>query len=260
MANCNKCGAHNDATSEFCQNCGESMRTATLPPQAQTALQKGLLGKIERTIYFRVARGFAWFVLVFSLLGFVGAGFLSANAARQYFKGEESVSKDDVMVAIAANKASRTAGTNGRATQDTQVDPKAEGMLTTAIAELFNLLSKEDQGKVSGKEQFRSQMLQMASGVKGTDNANEQIEYLQEVKKVVSGVSPESERLDAIETFSQLKMKSRERAASGKATAQNQLMYSAAAVLSFAALITLVSMVLVSLAIERNTRKLEGAP
>ena len=262
MANCNKCGAHNDATSEFCQNCGASMRTATLPPQAQPALQKGLIGKIERTIYFRVARGFSWFILVFSLLGFVGAGFLAANAAREYFKGEESVSKDDVMAAIATRKASRTAGTNASATHELKLDPKAEGDLAREIAELFNLLSKEDQGRVGGKERFRSLMLETASGVKGTGtgNANEQIEYLQEVKKVVSGFLPESERWDAIVTFSQLKMKSRELAASRKDSAQAQLTYTAAAVLSFAALITLVSMVLVSLAIERNTRKLEGAP
>ena len=260
MANCNKCGALNDATSEFCQNCGASMRTATRPPQAQPALQKGLLGKIERTVYFRVARGFSWFVLVFSLLGFVGAGFIAAIGASEYLKGEATVSKDDVMLAIAVRKARRTAGTNADATQEIKLDPKAEGELTQVVAEIFNLLSKEDREKVGGKESFRRQMLEMASEVKGTGSANQQIEYLQEVKKVVNGVSPDSERLEAIGIFSQLKMKSREQAASGKAAAHIQLMYSAAAVLSFAALITGVSMVLVLLAIERNTRKLEGAP
>ena len=177
MANCNKCGALNDATSEFCQNCGASLLTATRPPQAQPALQKGLLGKIERTIYFRVARGFSWLVLVFSLLGFVGAGFIAAIAASEYLKGEATVSKDDVMLAITVRKARRTAGTNADATQEIKLDPKAEGELTQVVAEIFNLLSKEDREKAGGKERFRSQMLEIASKVKvkGTGNANEQI-------------------------------------------------------------------------------------
>ena len=164
------------------------------------------------------------------------------------------------MLAIAVRKARRTAGTNADATQEIKLDPKAEGELTQVVAEIFNLLSKEHQEKIGGKERFRSEMLNVASEAKGTGSANQQIEYLQEVKKVVSGFLPESERWDAIVTFSQLKMKSREQAASRKDSAQAQLTYTAAAVLSFAALITLVSMVLVSLAIERNTRKLEGAP
>lgn len=272
MAKCNQCGAMNDVASEFCQNCGASLLTTslspreqvepqkvllnkTLPPREQVAPQNGLLSKIEQSIYFRIARGFAWFLLVFSLLSFVGAGFIAVGTAREYFKGQETVSTDDVKVAIATSKANRTRGAEGQPTQETQLDPKAEGMLATEIAELFNLLSAEDQKTVGGKEQFRKSMLEMAAEVKGTNNAYEQIESIREVKKVVREFLPQSERLDAIKAFFGLKINSMKLAESRKAAARAELMYSGGAMFSAAAIITLLTMVLVLLAIDRNTRK-----
>ena len=159
MAKCDKCGAMNDAASEFCQNCGASLRATSPPPRAQAGSQRSLLSTIERSIYFRIARGFAWFLLVFSLFSLVGAGFIATNAALEFFKGEDAVSKEDVKIAIAANKTARTSGARSEATQETQLDPKAEGMLATEIAQLFNLLSLDDQGKGGGKENFRRQIL-----------------------------------------------------------------------------------------------------
>jgi len=254
MAKCDKCGATNDTTSEFCQECGASLRAASLPPRAQPESQRSLLSKIERSIYFRIARGFAWFLLVVGLLSLVGAGFMATNAAREYFKGEEAVSKDDVQVAIAAVKARRTGGTKTEATHETQLDPKAEGMLATEIAELFNLLPLEAQ-KGIGKEDFRKKTLEMASRVKGTNNVNGQIAILRELNKVVGQVLPQADRIEAIGTFFELKMNSVNRAESRKAAALATLTYSGGAVFSAAALITLLTMVLVLLAIDRNTRK-----
>lgn len=255
MTKCNKCGAMNDAASEFCQNCGTSLLTTSLPLRKQADPQKGLLSKIEQSIYFRIARGFAWFLLVLSLLGFVGAGFIAAGAAREYFKGQETVSMDDVKVAIAASKANRNNRAKGQATQEAQLDPKAEGLIATEIAELFNLLSVEDQQTVGGKEQFRKSMLEMAAEAKGTNNAFEQIESIREVKKFVREFLPQSERLLAIQFFIGLRTDSMKKAESRKAEARANLMYSGGAVFSAAAIITLLTMVLVLLAIDRNTRK-----
>ena len=253
MTKCNKCGAMNDVASEFCQSCGTS--TTSLPPREQVAPQNGLLSKIEQSIYFRIARGFAWFLLVLSLIGFVGAGFIAAGAAREYFKGQETVSMADVKVAIATSKANRSNRAKGEATPEAQLDPKAEGSLATEIAELFNLLSVEDQQTVGGKEIFRKQMLEMATEVKGTNNAYEQIESIREVKKFVREFLPQSERLLAIQFFIGLRTDSVKKAESRKAEARANLMYSGGAVFSAAAIITLLTMVLVLLAIDRNTRK-----
>ena len=76
-----------------------------------------------------------------------------------------------------------------------------------------------------------------------------------EAKKVLSEVLPQSDRLDAILTFFELKMNSVNKAESRKAAALAKLTYSGGAVFSAAALITLLTMVLVLLAIDRNTRK-----
>lgn len=255
MTKCNQCGAINDVASEFCQNCGKSLLPTSLPHRERATLQMGLVSKIEQTIYFRIARGFAWFLLVFSLLGFVGAGFIAAGEAREYFKGQETVSMDEVKAAIAASKANRNNRAKGQATQEAQLDPKAEGLVATEIAELFNLLSVEDQQTVGGKEQFRKSMLEAAAEVKGTNNAYEQIESIREVKKFVREFLPQSERLLAIQFFIGLRTDSMKKAESRKDAARNNLMYSGGAVFSAAAIITLLTMVLVLLAIDRNTRK-----
>ena len=255
MTKCNKCGAMNDVASEFCQNCGTSLLTTSLPLREQADPQKGLLSKIEQSIYFRIARGFAWFLLVLGLLGFVGAGFIAGGAALEYFKGQEPVSTDDVKVWIAARKASNNNRAKGEATQEAQLDPKAEGMLATEIAELFNLLSVEDQKAAGGKELFRKQVLELAAAVKGTNNAYEQVESLREVRKFVREFLPQSERLGAIGAFFELKIDSMKKAESRKAEARANLMYSGGAVFAAAAIITLLTMVLVLLAIDRNTRK-----
>lgn len=264
MSACAKCGSTNEAGSEFCQNCGASMQAAIASGVGSSRFSgaagfigsvgagKGTLTFIERTIYFRIARVFAWLLLVLSLLGLVGGVYLTAGSARQYMKGEGAVSVDDVKAAIAAHKAGSTARADGESAQ-TQLDPKAEGQLTTVAAEIFNLLSAEDQNRDGGKGAIMSQLRTTAEIVNGA-SVGAQIDFLREMKMVVSEIQPQSDRRDGMRAFINLKQNYKKQAAARKAAAEMDLMKGGGAVLSFAALITLVSMVLVMLAVERNTR------
>jgi hypothetical protein len=264
MSVCAHCGSNNEAGSEFCQNCGKSMLAARASGSGSSRFAgvassvgnvdagKGRLTIIEQRIYFRIARVFAWLLLVLSLLGLVGGAFMATGSIRQYLKGEDAVSVADVKAAIAARKAGNSARGDGESAQ-TQLDPKAEGLLTTEVAEIFNLLSAEDQNKYGGKENVRKKLLDTASEVNG-GNVNDQIDFLREMKKVVSEVQPQADRTWGINGFAQLKKSYKNQAAARKAVAEKEFMMGAGAVLSFAALITLVSMVLVMLAVERNTR------
>jgi len=265
MSVCAKCGSTNEVGNEFCQNCGASILataesaaassrfagTAALVGIGKTG--NGALTFIERTIYFRIARVFSWLLLVLSLMGLVGGAYLAAGSIRNYLKGEDSVSAADVKVAIATNKAGNKARGDGQPGQ-TQLDPKAEGLLTTETAEIFNFLSAEDQNKLGGKENFRMSLLQAAATNVNDGGVDAQIAYLREMKRVVNEVQPQSDRYEGIRAFIALKQSYRDQAAARKAEAEMLLLKGGGAVLSFAALITLLSMVLVLLAIERNTR------
>lgn len=265
MFTCAKCGSANEAGSEFCQNCGASMEAATVSGAGSSRFAgaktfvgslgagKGTLTIIEQTIYFRIARVFAWFLLVLGLLGLVGGAYQAAGSTRQFLGGENAVvSAADVKVAIAAQKAGSTARAGGESAQ-MPLDPKAEGLLTTEAAEIFNLLSTEDQKILGGKESVRRELLAGAANINGGD-VDAQIDFLREMKRVINEVQPQSDRANGVKAFAMLKVSYKENAAARRAAARSDLMWGGGAVMAFAALITLVSMVLVMLAVERNTR------
>lgn len=260
MINCPnaKCRGENEEGSEFCQHCGESLRLATGEPQVPRSRHKGLgvsaqgaVVKIERSVWFRIARGFAWLILILSLLGLIGGVVFCARSAGQYFKGEETISGAEVKALIDRRKAGAP-GVEGSEAGSVRLDSKAEGQLTTEAIDIFNLLPLESQNRPGGKEEVRSLLVMSATRIQGGD-VNAQVSFLQEMKRVLAELQPQ-DRPDGIGAFLQLKRKNKDEAAAKKALAGTELMVSAGVVWSLVTLITLVSMVLALLAIERNTR------
>jgi hypothetical protein len=143
----NECKGENEDGSEFCQHCGEALSIATRHtsiPGVRTrkadGSAQGAVAMIERSVWFRIARGFAWLILVLSLLGLVGG--VVYSAPRQYasiFKGEETISASDVKTAIEARRAGAS-GMEGLEASPVTSIPKAEGQLTTEAIDIFNLL------------------------------------------------------------------------------------------------------------------------
>jgi hypothetical protein len=254
----NECKGENEDGSEFCQHCGEALSIATRHtsiPGVRTrkadGSAQGAVAMIERSVWFRIARGFAWLILVLSLLGLVGGVVYSARSVRQYFKGEETISASDVKTAIEARRAGAS-GMEGLEASPGHLDSKAEGQLTTEAIDIFNLLPPESQNRFGGKERVRLHLVMSAANIQGGD-VNVQVSFLQEMKKVLADLQPQ-ERLDGVEAFVRLKQKNKQEAAAKKLLAGTELLVSGGIVWSLATLITLVSMVLALLAIERNTR------
>lgn len=252
------CRGENDDGGEFCQHCGESLRIASSQPSAPpfrhkrlSASAQGALETIEQSVWFRIARGFAWLLLVLSLLGLIGGVVFSAGSIRQYFKGEETISASQVKTVIQGRKAGFL-GAEGSEAGPGRLDSKAEGQLTTEAIDIFNLLPPEGQSRAGGKERFRLQLLAYAGEIRGGD-VNAQVSFLQEMNKVLTDLQPQ-ERPDGIDAFIVIKRKNQTEAAAKKLVAQTQLLVSGGVVWCLATLITLVSMVLALLAIERNTR------
>ena len=252
------CRGENEDGSEFCQYCGKSLRMATHQPSVATFRHKGVIksghgavAMIERSVWFRIARGFAWLILVLSLLGLIGSVVFSARSIRQYFKGEETISVSEIKTILEGRKAG-VAGMEGTEAGPGRLDSKAEGQLTTEAIDIFNLLPPESQNRAGGKERFRLQLVMSAGSIRGGD-INAQVSFLQEMNKVLADLQPQ-DRLDGVEAFVRIKRKNQEEAAAKKVIAGTELLVSGGVVWSLATLITLVSMVLALLAIERNTR------
>jgi hypothetical protein len=211
--------------------------------------RKGILSRLEETIYFRIARGFAWLILLAALVGFAGSAFMAASSVKNFFGGEKAVTASDVKDAIAANKASAKKSYAVEDKEET-FDPKAEGQLTTEIGEIFALLNQEQKQQSGGWEEFRRSMPKAVGG----SNPDEKIGALKQVRSVVNEIE-QSDRLQAIREYIELRARHTHDAQARKIEAMQNVTLLGSAIATTAALITLVSMVLVLLAIERNTRR-----
>jgi hypothetical protein len=95
MIFCPKCGEKIEEGSVFCQSCGASIETKMT---AGDMPKKGLMGKIEQTIYFRIARVFAWLVAALATIGFIVSVKYTADAIPQVLAGSVKVSQEKVLI------------------------------------------------------------------------------------------------------------------------------------------------------------------
>lgn len=250
MRECSQCGTENDSTSEFCQGCGTSLR-----PNPSTnsvgSTDKGFLSRFEESVYFRIARGFAWLILLLALIGFAGSAFWAISSGQTLLGGEAAVTASDVRRAMADRK-SGVDQNAGSAAESVKLEPKAMGMLTTEITTIFNLLDTQQQQASGGYERFSAHLSRLAEG--RNVNVDERIEALRQLSAVLNEI-PQADRLVALAQYVSLQRERESNAQMTRQMAEQQLMFRGGFVALAAALITMVSMVLVLLAIERNTRR-----
>lgn len=70
MNSCPQCGESVEAGGRFCQECGtqiaQEVTSDALSPE-------DVLGKVERTLYFRITRGYAWAILILASIALVAS-------------------------------------------------------------------------------------------------------------------------------------------------------------------------------------------
>ncbi|MEW5804968.1 MAG: zinc-ribbon domain-containing protein [bacterium] len=104
MTNCPKCGEKIEEGSVFCQNCGASIEKKDV---IETKRMEGLMGKVEQSIYFKIARGFAWLILFVAVIGLVISIVYVTPSITDLIGGETGVSQDEIRNAIVAEKSWR---------------------------------------------------------------------------------------------------------------------------------------------------------
>jgi hypothetical protein len=243
---CTSCGSVLETGSTFCQNCGTPVTISITPAQAA---HLGVMGHIERAVYFRVARVFSWVLLVAAIVGFLYSIALAIGSVGDLWGGKQSVSKEEVQAAIASGQRSNVAQDEESVAENS--DPKLIGEYETELAQLVLLVPPEERTQGGGderiRERFKQIFQQIASGKK------EQIASVREARDLL-GQFAGKERPQALQHFINLKQQKAQLAVAKQAEAKGKFAYLGGATLMTAMLITLVSMVLVLLAIERSLR------
>lgn len=246
MATCAKCGAKNDEESGFCQSCGASIGTTVVG----TLPQKGFMSKIEQSVYFRIARGFAWVILMVAVIALAITTVYLFPTATKLIGGDTNVSKDEIMKAIEAEKARKPFVFGG--VEREKFDPELMAKLDKELYDLILLLPGDIQNQY-GVERMRDEF---KNGLRYLENIKDKITIVQKMKEVIKEI-PEGDRLSAVGKYLEITQGKENALQQKKTSAKATLSAMSTVIISLIAIITSITMILVLLAIERNTRKLQ---
>ena len=258
---CLKCGAENEEESSYCQDCGALLKKEetkfSIPSTSELRPDFGLVAKVERSIYFKIARGFTWLVifiatiaLIFTLLN--AGGVLSTL----YLKKSDVVSREDVLSAL-EQKNKRTRSNQGSPEErDNAVDINLLNKLNAEVNNtLYFLFTKDAQIYLSEQDyeigrQNISNLLSHLAGI------NDRIAVLKDLREKVKGIGKTKEKIgEAIDSYITLKVQKEEMANIALVQKYLELKTMGWVILATLIFISLATISLVLMAIERNTRR-----
>ena len=210
--------------------------------------KQDLVGKIEKRVYFKIARGVVWFFSAICVLSVLVLIILTIKTSLSLIGTSTSVSVNEIKAALEKtyvkenNAFSESTPTFRRTTEAEKLDEELE--------ELMNVLNVMPVYKEDVKK-FAKNYLSSRWG-----DVEDQILVVREAKELIKKF-PEEQRARALDEFFQIKIEKENAKKAAKAKAYAKLEIYVAGIISLIWTLTLISMVLVLLAIERNTRKTE---
>jgi hypothetical protein len=246
MVFCTKCGGTIEEGSSFCQSCGT-------PVEGKIAFEampkKGLMSRIEQTIYFRIARVFSWLIAALATIGLIISVIYIAKTVPQVLAGSVKVSQEEVRNAIAEKSERRVQ----YEMETERISPELLAKLDKEIYELIYLLPKDMQAEEWDVERLRGII---RNSIASWEGLKDKLTVIQEARALLKNFS-EEQRADAMYKFFAIKAEKENIIKARKAEALKNLGIWAGIMLAMIYTITMISMILVALAVERNTRKVE---
>ena len=252
MRTCTQCNATFEEGGRFCPECGAAAEG--LSPRVEP--QENFVGRIERNVYFKIARGYAWLIVFASAVGLgFSILFLAPAALDLWSGGDTKVTSDDIRSAMAVQQS------QGRSQPITErIDPARLASLDRAIYEIIEILPREQvrQGPFGAATRVKLEVEDLRRFIKdrvsNLQSIEDQIAALREMKGVII-FFPEADRFTAMDKFFEVKAAKHMAIETRRAAAAAKLQTGFMAILSAISIITLGSMILVLLAVERNTRR-----
>jgi hypothetical protein len=246
MLQCPKCKKGYDENYAFCEECG--VRLISTGPHITMQQRNLVFDRIERSVFFRVTRSYAWAILIFAILVFVLAIIYLIPDIRPLIKRDISVSPEEIKIILDAKKTGKSPSEGETPTK--RIDPELLAKLDKEIYELIILLPKKIQDE-EGVERLRGAIKNRIGHYK---TMKEKMKVLRELKNILPKFS-ESERAGAFTTFFNIKAEKENAVAMERAESSAKLIKTGG--IFFAVIITIAafSLILVLLAIERNTRR-----
>jgi hypothetical protein len=207
-----------------------------------------LLSRAEKSVYFRLARGSAWFLLVVVTLGLIVDAIALVPEVLQAVWASTYVSPKDMERAVASPSSALATSDQGEA----ELNPAEMARLDQMAYEIINLLPPDLRPQAREQvDALRGEIRNSAANL--AKERKEQLALLRELRDNLGDI-PEAQRLKAIGAYFALKSQAIGRSVAKKEAAKAELLVSGSVLLCGVALLTLVTMILVLLSIERNTR------
>jgi DNA-binding transcriptional MerR regulator len=244
MPRCPKCKKVFSENYSFCEECGVKL----LETEIHVLESKHAFDRIERSVLFRITRSYTWTILILAILGFVAAIVIQMSDISSLISRDTGVSADEIKTFLAAKKAGKNPLEAEESTK--AIDPDLLSKLDKEIYELIALLPKKTQDE-AGVERLRGDIKHR---IDHYNTIKEMMKVLREAKKVLLKFS-EPERPQALGTFFQMKSQKESALAMGRAKAEAGLLKIGGVFFALIMTIAAFSLILVLLAIERNTRR-----
>ena len=248
---CKSCGHQNDESNAFCLNCGASLVAASVPVPP-TASEGTAVARMERGVYFSIARVVAWVLALVALLAMVYSAIGLVPALMQARASADSVETADLAAAIESSRAGGQRSWGGESEKD-EYSAKDLAALDEAIYELVKLVPAELTDQQGGVDSMRSYVKSKLRQL-DLEELDDQIDAVRAARKAIEDIAA-ADRLVAIEIYFDM---TRERISAAQSKASGgkaKLTAWAAGFGSSAVSLMLVTMILVLMSIERNTRR-----
>ena len=252
MSKCGSCNHVNEPGSAFCLNCGAKLDDAApaAAPQAP-AVRASTVGGLERGVYFKIARVVAWVLLVIALGGMAYAAVKLFPALADMNASAAEVTAKEVRASVESAR-SRTSAQPGQENPFGSGSASERASLDEAIYKLADVLPPDAVNQFGNMEGFRSFVKQSLQGM-GPADIDDQKDVLEDAADIVKEL-PAEDRVNGISAYFNLVAQHAGEAEARKTEGQAKAALYAGVFASSGITLMMITMTLVLLAIERNTR------
>ncbi len=249
---CPQCGTNNDEDNIFCQNCG----TKIIGDRAEKihlnmGSNNGFFAKMEKKVYFKIARVFTWLLLLIASIVFIGLIFYITKKALSITGGNTNVTKEEVQTALAEEEKGRPF--IPQVDNKSRLDIELIKRLDSEITDVVYLFPEELRRDERAIEQVKRAIKEHLSY---WPDINDRISVVKSLKKEMQGfVGDTKKTFKAVIKFIEIKKAKETHLKGSYESAKLEIKIAMGVLLIMIVIITLGSLVLVLMAIERNTRK-----